>query len=171
MSFARLLPLLWILCFPSIALSQNRSRTPAPPNSCPVTKPADHPFVPPAPYPMKLSTEQFWFGSDRLWTSLPVTGTWRLGHYTAEDPTLRQKLPFWRQGYDPHAEPDPNLTVSGKRLDAPATPLQSDGKGVGSWTKTDSFIMTGLNFPTAGCWEVTGHYGDDELKFVVWVTP
>lgn len=171
MSFTRLLPLLWILCFPSIALGQNRSRPLAPPSSCPVTKPADHPFVPPAPYSAKPSAEQFWFGSDRIWTALPVTGTWRLGHYTPNDPSFRQKLQFWRQGYDPHADPRPNLTVTGKRLDSPAAPLQSDGKGNGSWTERDSFIMTGINFPTAGCWQVTGRYEDDELTFVVWVTP
>ena len=46
------------------------------------------------------------FGSDRLWTALPVTGTWGgLPHYPPVDPTYRQKLPFWRQAYDPHSDP------------------------------------------------------------------
>jgi hypothetical protein len=29
--------------------------------------------------------------------------------------------------------------------------------------------MTGINFPTIGCWQITAHYEDDELTFVVWV--
>jgi len=44
---------------------------------CPLraaTKP-DQPFIPPVPYPFKPSAGMFWFGSDRPWTALPVTGT------------------------------------------------------------------------------------------------
>jgi len=171
MLLTRLLTLLAVLSLSALEPSQNQRRITAVPNSCPVTRPEDQPFVPPLPYPAKPSVDQFWFGTDRLWTALPTTGTWRLGHYTSDDPTFRQKLPFWRQRYDPHAEPRPNLTVSGRRIDSQAGPLQSDGKGVGSWTKRDQFIMTGINFPTTGCWEITGGYENDELTFVVWVTP
>ena len=31
--------------------------------------------------------------------------------------------------------------------------------------------MTDINFPTAGCWQITGRYNDHELTFVVWVSP
>ena len=31
--------------------------------------------------------------------------------------------------------------------------------------------MTGINFPTTGCWEITSHFDDDAFTFVVWVTP
>jgi hypothetical protein len=165
-----LLPLLYLLS--SAAVSQDRPRIPAAPNTCSVTKLANQPFVPPPPYPAKPSRGEFWFGTDRLWTALPVNGTWsRLPHYTPGDPTFRQKLAFWRQGYDPHTEPRPNLTVSGRRIDSLAGPLQTDGKGIGSWTKDDQFIGTGINFPTTGCWEITGRYENDELTFVVWVSP
>jgi hypothetical protein len=171
MHITRLLPLLYLLSLSPIGLSQDRSTMPAVPNTCPVTKPASSSFVPPRPYPAKSSVGQFWFGTYKLWTVLPVTGVWRLGHYSFSDPTFRQKVSFWRQGYDPQAEPRPNLTVSGRRIDASAGPLQTDGKGNGSWTKDDQFIMTGINFPTAGCWEITGRYENDELAFVVWVSP
>ena len=150
----------------------NHPRIPIVPSSCPVTKP-NQPFVPPAPYPAQPSLGRFWFGTDRLWTAIPVSGTWSgLPHYTPTDPTYRQKLPFGRQGYDPHTEPLPDLTVTGRRIDGPAGPLQSDGRGNGSWTRDDQFfIMTGINFPTLGCWEITGRYESDELTFVVWVAP
>ena len=171
MLFSRLLSLLCLLSLSSVCLGQDKQQTSAAPETCPVTKPASQPFVPPPPYPAKPFRGQFWFGTDRLWTALPVTGTWRLGHYTSDDPTFRQKLAFWRQGYDPHTEPRPNLTVSGRRTDSPASPLQTDGKGSGSWTSDDQFIMTGINFPTTGCWEITGHYENDELTFVIWIGP
>jgi hypothetical protein len=167
-------PLVLLLCLlvlSSVRVSQDRATELVARGSCRVTKSADRYFVPSAPHPAKPFAGGFWFGSDKLWTALPESGTWKLGHYTANDPTFRQKLTFWREGYDPHAEPQPNLTVTGKRIDAVAAPLQTDGKGNGSWTKDDQFIMTGINFPTAGCWEITGRYGDDELRFVVWVSP
>ena len=28
-------------------------------------------------------------------------------------------------------------------------------------------MMTGIDFPNAGCWEVTGRYLGEELRFVV----
>jgi TonB family protein len=139
-----------------------------------VTKPADQQYIPPAPYAAKPSLDQFWFGTDKLWTTLPVAGTWwGLPHYTPN--TYTQKLPFWRQGYDPQREPRPNLTVTGRRIDGSAG-LLTDGKGNGSWTNGDQFVMTDIDFPTLGCWEITGHYQNgeldesDELTFVVWVT-
>jgi hypothetical protein len=165
----RLLPLLCLLSLSSLSLSQHR-QTPAVPKTCSVTKPASQSFVPPAPYPAKPSRGQFWFGTDRLWTRLPETGAWiGLVHYTPSDPTFRQKLFFWRQGYDAHAETQAKLTVSGRRIDAPAQPLQTDGPGTGSWTADDQFLVTGINFPTIGCWEITGRYENDEVTFVVWV--
>jgi hypothetical protein len=30
-------------------------------------------------------------------------------------------------------------------------------------------LVVGINFPTLGCWEITGRYRDDTLTFVVWV--
>jgi hypothetical protein len=162
----RLLPLLCLLSLSSVSLGQE-----APvPETCSVTKPANQPFVPPSPYPAKPSRGQFWFGTDRLWTALPKSGAWiGLPHYTASDPTFRQKLVFWRQGYDVHAETPAKLTIGGNRIDSPAQPLQTDGPGIPSWTANDQFLMTGINFPTIGCWEITGRYENDEVTFIVWV--
>src|SRR5437763_13634837 len=168
MRFASLLSLILFL---ATSFGQNPNTSVAP-DSCPVTKPAEQAFVPPAPHPAKLPRGEFWFGTEKLWTFLPVTGMWSgLPHYTADDPTFRQKVAFWRDGYDPHAEPQPNLTVTGRRIDSQAPPLQTDGKGNGSWTDDDEFVMTGINFPTTGCWEITGRFDEDKLTFVVWVAP
>jgi hypothetical protein len=165
----RLFLLLCLLSLSSLSLSQDR-QPPVVPKTCSVTKHGSQPFLPPPPSPAKRSRGQFWFGTDRLWTSLPETGAWiGLGHYTPSDPTFRQKLFFWRQGYDAHSETPAKLIVSGRRIDAPAQPLQTDGPGSASWTADDQFLVTGINFPTIGCWEITGRYEKDEVTFVVWV--
>jgi len=122
----RLLLSFCLLFLPVLCLGQQRQKTSVAPETCPVTKPATQPFVPRPPYPPKPSGGQFWFGTDRLWTALPNTGAWiGLGHYTSSDPTFRQKLVFWRQGFDPHAATEAKLTVSGRRTDSLAPPLQT----------------------------------------------
>lgn len=166
----RLLPVLCLLCWSSLSPSQDKQPTKAVPENCSVTKPADQPFVPPRPHPARPSPGQFWFGTDRLWTALPKSGAWfGLPHYTRDDPTFRQKLAFWRQGFDAHVMTPGKLTVSGRRIDSTAPPLQTDGPGTPSWTADDQVLMTGINFPSIGCWEITGRYENDELTFVVWV--
>lgn len=140
------------------------------PDTCSVTKPEDHPFVPPPHYPAKAPDGNFWFGTDELWTVLPIDGTWgALPHYTFGDPTFRQKLFFWHQGYDWHTEPQPPLTVTGRRLDAPAPPLMADRANAGWQNRDQPFMVTGINLPALGCWEITGHYEAHDLTFVVWV--
>jgi len=137
---------------------------------CPVTR-ADQgtSFVPPFPYPARAPVGSFWFGTERLWTQLPAKGRWvGLMHYTSGDPTFRQKLFFWKQGYDPRKDPSPSLSIKGVRLDAPASPLAAD-RANGGWTSDQSFMVTGINIPTLGCWEITARYQDDELRFVVLV--
>jgi hypothetical protein len=170
MRSTRLLPVLCLLCLSSVSPGQDQQKTLAVPETCSVTKPGTQPFVPPPPYPAKPPRGQFWFGTDRLWTALPETGAWiGLGHYTPSDPTFRQKLAFWRQGFDAHAATEAKLTVSGRRTDSLAPPLQTDGPGAPSWTGDDQFFMSGINFPTTGCWEINGRYEDVKLTFVVWV--
>jgi hypothetical protein len=89
----RLLPVLGLLSLSAVAVGRSHPRTPVVPSSCPVTKPSGQTFIPPAPYAAKPSLDQFWFGTDKLWTALPVAGTWwGLPHYTPNDPTYRQKL-------------------------------------------------------------------------------
>jgi hypothetical protein len=82
---------------------------------------------------------------------------------------------------DPHIGPDGSvnemkwawyrfvpgeLTINGQRLDAPDDPLVAwipDGYG------ETGFQVSGLTFPSAGCWEITGTLNDSRLTFVVLV--
>jgi len=59
------------------------------------------------------------------------------------------------------------LTITGRRLDAPAPPLTAE-------TMPGSYGLTGFNasgviFPTEGCWQVTGRVGRVALTFVTFV--
>ncbi len=142
---------------------------PVPGFACPVTTPPDPPYAPLASSPVPLSGEQFWYGSDSLWTSLPQNGVWdALPH----NPTgYTQKLIWGRKGFSWKEEPVPQLTVTGRRLDAPAPPLRVDKATSIYAVEIGSAMMVGVDFPTLGCWEISGRYQEVELSFVVWVLP
>jgi hypothetical protein len=142
-----------------------------PPAMCPVTRPPNPPFVPPSPYSATTSPGAFWFGTQKLWTVLPTRGEWRgLKGYNPTDLSYRQKLFWWRQGSYWLAEPRPKLTVTGRQLDASEPPLIASGPGNGYRDQnTKSFMVVAVDFPTLGCWEITGDYDGDKLSYVVWV--
>ncbi len=99
---------------------------------------------------------------------LGVDGTWSGLPYG--DSGYSQKVFWWSESFDFRKEPTPQITVTGKRLDAPAPPL----KVVGSTNAEVDFgqaMLTGVEIPTSGCWEITGSYKGHELSFIVWVKP
>ena len=129
--------------------------------SCPMTKPADGVFVPPVPYP-KARGGSFYVGTRRLWVEVHP-GPWRALPIWPEG--YRQKIVWWSQGYNAKADPQPAIAISGRRLDGSAPALVVTGAN-GSWTNID-FIMSGVNFPTKGCWEIAGRFKGAKVKFVV----
>lgn len=142
------------------------------PQSCPVTQPPVQAFVPPPPYPGEHDSTGFWFGSEKLWVQLPTNGTWNhLPHYRPTDTAFRQKIQWWRKDYDWRRENPPKLTITGRRLDAAAPPLASDDHANAGGMGDHAFIMSGVDIPTLGCWQITGDYNGDKLTFVIWVAP
>ena len=142
------------------------------PATCPITKPSSPPYTPPPAYGPSLGNDRFWFGSEKLWITLPTNGMWMLRRYAPMESALRQKLLWYRKGYNAKTEPNPRLIVTGKRLDLSDPPLGVDGPQGGTWISGDpthSFMSVGLDIPTGGCWEISGHFGEDALTFVVWV--
>jgi len=155
-------------------------RSPNSADSCPVTKPPLMAFIPPSPYPAEQPASSFWFDTEKLWTNLLMDGTWKglpvwtAAEQAAEDdsyrptgPAFRNKLVWWYEGYDWRID-DP-LTVTGKRLDAPAPPLY--GRANNGWTNDSHhpFMVAGIFLPTLGCWQITGDYKGDRLSFIVLV--
>ena len=132
-------------------------------HTCPVTNPRYAAFVPPSPYPAAQGNS-FYIGTRKLW-ALVYPSPWRGLPLWPEG--YRQKIAWWSEGYNAKADPLPAIAISGRRLDSIAPPLIVTGAN-GSWTTAD-FIMSGVNFPTIGCWEITGTFKGAEMKFVVWI--
>jgi hypothetical protein len=145
---------------------QDRVRNEAP-EACPVTKPPAQPFVPPPPYWTDHGPDDFWYGTESLWTHLGAQGTWHLEGKSG----YRTKLTYWRRGFDWRREPEPKLIVIAKRLDREAPPVAADPAHAVFVTTERPGMMTGIDIPSTGCWELTAQYGGHRLSFVVSVQP
>lgn len=153
----------------AVALVEATAFPSRPPASCAVTQPPNPPFTPPGPKPPKLWEGNAWYGTNALWTTVPQNGTWSDLPHNPEGYT--QKVWWWREGYSWTGEPSPALTVTGRRLDVAAPPLNVSQATNGYGEDIQSAMLVGVDFPTLGCWEITGKYGGQELRFVVWVAP
>ncbi len=139
-----------------------------PPDTCPVTRPPKTLFTPPPPY-SRNAPSGFWYGTDSLWTAIPWDAVWSsLPHNPAG---FTQKVFWWRKGYSWKNEPQPQLVVTGRRLDAPAPPLKVSRATNAFAEDIQSAMLVGVDFPTLGCWQITGRYAGTELSFVVWIAP
>lgn len=137
--------------------------------ACLITLPPNPPFVPPAPYLRDVTDDAFWYGTEALWTSLSINGKWGGLH---NDEGYRSKLFFWVKGYDWRKEPEPELIVTGRRLDGDAPDLavaHANNAFLGS--RDAAAMVTAFEIPTVGCWELTAHYRGHRLTWVVLVEP
>jgi len=64
-----------------------------------------------------------------------------------------------------------SIAVTGRRLDAPAPPLNVSRATNAYAEDIQSAMLVRVDFPTPGCWEITGRYAGSELSFVVFVAP
>lgn len=136
--------------------------------ACPVTVAPQPAFTTPAPYPVKAPYSSFWYGDERFWTMLGGEGTW--AGLPRHEQGFRQKVFWWYPGFDGRVEPQPDLKVFGRRLDGPGSFVSQPATNArhddfGGWT-----ILTGIDVPTHGCWELTGTYRGESVTFVVRVT-
>jgi hypothetical protein len=141
-----------------------------PPKTCPVTRPPTPAFTPPPPYSRYApSANLFWYGTDSLWTVVPKTGVW--SGLPNNPAGYTQKVLWWRKGYSWTEEPEPKLVMTGRRLDATAASFQTSKATNAFADDIQSAMLVGVDVPTLGCWEITGHYAGTTLSFVVWVAP
>src|SRR5581483_5333356 len=134
--------------------------------SCPVTKPPPQVFVPPPKIaPNALDAAYFWYGTEKLWTELPRDGKWITS--PDRDGRFTQKIAWWRHGYVAEIEQMPDLTVTGRRLDAEAPPLVASRATNAHHPDFGDLMIVGADVPTAGCWEITGQYHGATLTFVI----
>lgn len=157
-------PMLEIRLRSDVSLASAQTSPSAAPETCKVTLPSTPTDKPPLPTPGDSGFQTAGkFGTDRLWTVLPMNGIWRgltpkaFGEYAYSN-----KLP-WGGAFSYKAGA---LIVTGRRLDGPAP----------SFTETEPIsgvdgMIGGINIPVFGCWEITGRYNTEELTFTVWVAP
>jgi hypothetical protein len=147
-----------------IALSQtpNAARS-----RCPMTPAPQTPFTPTGANPQRGSGP-FFFGTPKL--SVLLTHSW-----TVHQPSVR-----WFSDDVPVPRPI-NLKITGRRLDPDVAavvaqnqnlpdsgPKFFDGPSVAT---RGNLILSGLDFPSPGCWEITARLNDTELRFVTYVAP
>ena len=135
-------------------------------SECPVTVGTDKLLEPDSPNI---------YGSEALAVALPVDGTWPV---TAPKARIAVKL-FWRSaGYRPGMEQNlqveivnlhggPNDAVVKDTTSANSVPedleaAQFDDEWLDGW-----LMLTGIDFPSPGCWKITGNYLGQSLTFVV----
>lgn len=141
-----------------------------PPKDCPVTTLSKQEFEAPEPYsPLAPWEGIFWFGSDHLWTAVHNDGVWAGLPLNPDGYT--QKIMWWSSLYDLPNEPEPELVVTGRRLDGGSPELRFYGATNAFADDIGDAMLTGVEFPTLGCWEVTGQYKKAGLTFVVWLAP
>jgi hypothetical protein len=83
----------------------------------------------------------------------------------------RTKLVFWRRALDWPKEPEPKLIITAKRLDGEAPSVAVAHANAVFVMGSTPAMMTGIDIPTAGCWELTGHYNGHTLTFIVSAEP
>lgn len=126
--------------------------------NCPVT--IGHPIPPTTPWRYQLFGWPSAYGNGSLW----VGALWPHGvviitpDQINPDGSMGMKFGWWRStsGF---------LTITGRRLDAPAPPLSAQASGYA----LTGFNASGVTFPTEGCWQVTGKVGPVTLTFVTFV--
>jgi hypothetical protein len=138
-----------------------------PPHSCPVTRPARSPFVPPAPYaPNAPSPRRFWYGTEALWAMPSADGLWH-GLVTPEG--FRNKVFWWSSRWDWRSDTKPALTVTARRLDGAAPSVRVFPATNAHASDIHHAMLVALDIPTPGCWELMGEYKRQKLSYVVWV--
>ncbi len=140
---------------PSLVPKSSLSLTDA--ANCPVTKPGRA--------PRSSGFEPFGtanaYGNDALWvTAIQPGGVILVDHrFINVDGSISWKFGWYR------LVPG-TLAITGRRFDAEAPPLLTD---VPSGYGSTGFQASGVDFPTEGCWQITGALGAARLTFVVFV--
>lgn len=161
---------------PSIGPSPSPSPDASPSGSatggeaCAVTRPIPI-FVPPSPFMASPPAyyQSDWFGSAALWTMINHDGEiWKQSSLPHNPDGLTQKTFWWSADWPARAEPEPAITVVGTRLDGPGTFTYSPGTNASADFGTA--MLLGIDFPSPGCWQLTGRYRVAVLSYVVWIT-
>ena len=92
---------------------------------------------------------------------LPIDGKW-IG---SPQGRFGGKLWLWRRGYDATSELRPDLVIDGLKLDPGKPPERLSINNATNGTGKDwEAMLVGLEFPSAGCWQLTATYTHVDIK-------
>lgn len=138
------------------AASENRDGMPAQGavDGCRVTLPVHRTAEPPAEVVRLAGSSRGLYGQEDLWVALNDPDAELIQN---PDGSYAQKFMWWRLA-------EGNLVLTAHSVGEPGLTAETDvPDGYGS----RGFQATGVNFPTEGCWRVTGELGDQAVTFVV----
>ena len=137
--------------------------------ACAVTEPPRQIFVPPPPFDAVPYPGDFYLGTDGFWTSLPANGVWETLH---DQPTYdRRKIGWFSKDFWWLSGQEAQLNVEARKLDGSHTSIHG-GSATNAFLsdRQESFMLSAIEFPSTGCWEITARFRGQELKFTVLVT-
>jgi hypothetical protein len=128
--------------------------------------------VPPAPYNASPLSGGFLLGSASLWT---FVNTYDLSpdRSRPDGPPYAFKLVYWHPGLNwHHTDETNNLTVVARRLDASYTPIVFTHRAgmvghLSAESPDEVAMMTGLDLPSGGCWEIAADFKGERLNYVI----
>lgn len=107
-----------------------------------------------------------WTGTSALATLLPEDGDWPL---TAERNQIAVKLFWYASGFEAGMERDFSIVI--ERLDEGPNDARAMRPTNATMPSGVTTILTGIDFPSAGCWKITGVFREETLEFVVATRP
>jgi hypothetical protein len=110
---------------------------------------------------LSSTASHHWHGSNELAALIPADGQWA---GMGPDRNYFDKFWWWRIGYVARGEEaQPDLTISATRTDGQALKVLITDATSGYGENWDAMLV-GMEFPTEGCWKVTGSYQGHELQ-------
>ena len=122
----------------------------ATPPDCPVTLPATQQTT--------ANGWEFIHSGNHLHVWLPTEGRWSESPYN-----LR-----WYYNGAARTRALPQLKVMARRIDGDDTPAIIAPPKMVRYEDNAAALVTRVELPAAGCWRISGQYGDEHLSFVVW---
>ncbi|MDP2622724.1 MAG: hypothetical protein Q8Q29_02870 [Actinomycetota bacterium] len=153
----------------TVVFVRDDARAPFSADECPVTNAVPPYLVPPEPWPatpppLVPMHAGHWYGTEDLWTIIPFDG--------ARFAPTGDKLFYWSRHFmtasDDFSEPE--LLVTAERLDGEANDVVVDHANNGGRADVGTFMVTGMELPSGGCWQITAEYRGAELSHIVWVS-
>jgi hypothetical protein len=94
-------------------------------------------------------------------------GVWR-GVESSEG--VFDKVFWWSTQWEWRTDHRPDLTLTIRSLDSAVPPVTSFGAtNAHNPDDIEHAMLTGVQLPTRGCWEITGEFKGRSLSYVVWV--